>query len=171
MIPALLFSAPSGTGKTTFIRGLIPFFTRSGFKVGYIKHHHGKYYDNIKKKDTAVMHRSGVERTLLIAEDVVVIEDPLKDRSDSLKPYIDYYFQGYHIVIIEGFKDNQFYPKIVLVREPLNNMDKKQIKRLESNNVIAVVSNEHLVSQHPVFRFDEKEKLFKFVLNFFKLER
>ncbi len=169
MIPTLLFSAPSGTGKTTFIRGFIPLFTKSGFKVGYIKHHHGKYYDNIKK-DTAIIHKSGVERTLLIAEDVVVIEDSPKDRSDSLKPYIDYYFQGYHIVIIEGFKDNQFYPKIVLVRESLDNMD-KQIKRLESNNVIAVVSDEHFVSQCPVFRFDEKEKLFKFVLNFFKLER
>ncbi len=169
MIPALLFSAYSGTGKTTFLRDLIPLFVKNGIKTGYIKHHHGNYFKN-KTKNTAIIRKSGIERSLLVAEDVVVIEDPPNLACiDPIKFYTERYFKGYHLVIIEGFKHDTHYPKIVVVRPSENDPDEKERLLLMDPNVIAAVSDKPVPAHCPVFRFKEKEKLFNYLIIKLKL--
>ncbi len=164
MKSVLLFSAFSGAGKTTYISKLIPYFIKNGYHIGYIKHHHGKLYEK-KVKDTGWIHRSGVDRTLLIAEDMLVIEDNPGTPQDPIKEYIQRYFSNYHLVIVEGFKHDKRYPKIILLRK----WHPDAYNTTNDPNAIAIVSDLSLNTSLPVFGFEEKESLFHFIINYFKL--
>ena len=166
MIPVILFSAYSGIGKTTFLREMIPLILKKGIRVGYIKHHHGKFY-NQREKDTWIIHKAGVERTLLIAEDIIVTEDlPKPEELDPIRYYVNSYFRDYQIVIIEGFKNNQIYPKVVLLRG-VSQQVKKNV--LIDKNIIAVISDKLFKAPYPVFKFDEKERVSQFIIDYFSI--
>jgi molybdopterin-guanine dinucleotide biosynthesis protein B len=160
----LLFSAFSGSGKTTFLKNLIPYFIKHDYRIGYIKHHHGQIYKN-KIKDTGWIHRIGVDRTLLIADDMLVIEDRPDAPDDPLKEYGKRYFSNYHLVIVEGYKYNKRYPKIVLIK----NRQEETWNVVHDPNVIAIISDFPLNTSLPMFGFDQKEPLFHFIIDYFKL--
>lgn len=169
MTQAILFSAPSGYGKTTIIMAIIPYLSKSGIKVGYVKHHHGEYYKS-KKKDTGKMLDVGITKSLLIANDIVIIEEPIIRKRDYLKYYVNSFFQGYHLVIIEGFKENKSYPKIVILRKSLDIKGEWFRKILLDKNIIAIISDDILDVPYPTFSFNEKEKLCNFILEYFNLK-
>ncbi len=166
MTSVLLFSAFSKTGKTTFLRELIPFFVQKGIPVGYIKHHHGNYYGK-REKDTAVIHQAGVRRTILVAEDAVVIEDPPPSEScqDPIHTIVKHYFDGYPIVFVEGYKNDRIYPKVVLLRK----LDEDEKSLLHHPNIIAVITDKKLSLPCPVYGFDEKMRFFKYITTYFHL--
>jgi len=168
MTPVLLFSAPSGSGKTTFIQSFIPYLTKNGLKIGYIKHHHGEFYEN-EKKDTGKMLEAGASKTLLIARDVIVTEEIPVKHSDLLRHYVNSRFSEYHLVIIEGFKENKEYPKIIVLGNPLRNSEGWFSERKQDKNIIAIISNDNIYVPYPVFSFGDKEKLSDFIIEFFKL--
>ena len=168
MKPILLFSGYSNTGKTFFLVEFIPYFVQSGYHIGYIKHHHGRYYEK-KSKDTGKMREAGVARSLLVAEDTLIIEDQPHEREDPIGRYAEEYFGDCHIIFVEGFKKNKIYPKIILTR------GSREVPEWEAGaydqNVIAFISDAPLRVNIPVFSFDEKDSLFRFVIHYFGLER
>jgi molybdopterin synthase catalytic subunit len=99
----------SGSGKTTFIRTLVPLLAKFG-PVGTIKHtgHH-----EIKLplgKDTTVMFATGVEAVVGIDHGKHLITA----RGTSLTDALDYLAgRGIAVTVIEGFKESPL-PKIVI---------------------------------------------------------
>jgi len=166
MIPALLFSGYSGTGKSTFLSSLIPYFTERDVKVGYIKHHHGKYYTGPKIKDTGKMILAGASKSLLIAQDVAIMEKPISSPElNHLETFIEKYFQDCNLVFIEGFKDNKEYPKVILLRERSSEVTEWFKKVQADKNIIAIVTDEEIKTPTPCFKFSEHERFCQFITN------
>jgi molybdopterin-guanine dinucleotide biosynthesis protein MobB len=99
----------SNSGKTTFIRNLVPFLKKIG-DVAVIKHLGDHDYHLDEGKDTTHFFDAGAKVAIGIDshKSVVVI------RNNSLESMLDLLLkQGIDYVVIEGFKQKPF-PKIVI---------------------------------------------------------
>ena len=171
MIPKIIFAAQSGTGKTTLIRELIPYFNTLHVSTGYIKHHHGRFES---RKDSHIVSEAGCNRSLLLADNVLIIEDPAPVVSQNSPELIDVieeiYFKSVRLILIEGFKNNLTLPKILIYRDGLGNKD-WIFKQKDDENIIAAVSDT-LFSRtlpYPLFTFNDLKPLVKFICVHFKL--
>ncbi len=174
MIPTLLFSAPSNSGKTRLIVEIIPFFREKGLKIGYLKHHHGTFYENGAIKDTGKMIRSGAHRTVLVAQDEIVMEEKANISFDDnmLSEFIGNYFRGFDLILVEGFKRNINLPKVVILRgnhkESMDWFDKIR----DDPNIIAVISeNNNIQISSPCFGFSDLQGFVHFILRHFSLSK
>ena len=99
----------SGSGKTTFIRSLIPLLTRSG-PVGTVKHtgHHSMLLP--KGKDTTVMFEAGA----LVVAGIDQEKTLITLKGTSLTDALDFLAgQGVAVAVIEGYKGSSL-PKVVI---------------------------------------------------------
>jgi len=99
----------SNSGKTTFIKNLIPELRKRG-KVAVIKHLGDHTYEIEEGKDTTVFFEAGADISVGIdsQKSVAVIRQNTLDK--VLCMLLD---QGMDFTIIEGFKQRNF-PKIVI---------------------------------------------------------
>ena len=99
----------SGSGKTTFIRQLIPELRKRG-KVATIKHlgHHD--FTPEKGKDTTLFFQEGAELSIGIDSHIAMV----MARETHLDAWLSTaYEQNMDFVIIEGYKQRSF-PKVVI---------------------------------------------------------
>ena len=99
----------SNSGKTTFIRSLIPHLIKRG-QVAVIKHLGDHEFVLERGKDTTVFFESRADISIGIDSHKTVIAIR-KTNLDNILRFIKYC--GISFVIIEGFKNRSF-PKIVL---------------------------------------------------------
>jgi len=99
----------SNSGKTTFIRNLIPELKKIG-KVGIIKHLGDHDFELESGKDTTLFFEAGADIASGIDahKTVMAIQNNLLD--ETLRAYLVY---GIDFVVIEGYKERE-YAKIVL---------------------------------------------------------
>ena len=102
-------SGLSNTGKTTFIKQLIPVLRTKG-RVGVIKHLGDHEYLLEKGKDTTGFFDAGAEISVGIDGDKSVVA--IRNNSlDAILALLS--VQGMDFVVIEGFKDRSF-KKVVI---------------------------------------------------------
>jgi molybdopterin-guanine dinucleotide biosynthesis protein MobB len=117
-VKVVAFIGHQGSGKTTFLRKLIPALTARGYRVGTAKHVGPEVEPDTPGKDTYLHRESGAVRVLLYSDvhgalfwdhDRVPVEEALAN-----------YFADLDLVLLEGFKGSA-YPKIEVYRsgEPL----------------------------------------------------
>jgi molybdopterin-guanine dinucleotide biosynthesis protein MobB len=99
----------SNSGKTTFIKNLIPELKKKG-KVAVIKHLGDHSYNIEEGKDTTVFFDAGADLSVGIDSKKAVIAMRKNALDDVLRMLLD---QGMDFAIIEGFKNRSF-PKIVI---------------------------------------------------------
>lgn len=99
----------SGSGKTTFIRKLIPALKKQG-TVAVIKHLGDHTYTCEEGKDTTVFFETGADISVGIDSHKAVAALSKNTLEDILGILFD---QGIDFAIIEGFKQRTF-PKIVI---------------------------------------------------------
>lgn len=104
--PMVGVSAWSGTGKTTFLEGLIPALSRRGIRTGVIKHTHHDPQPETPEKDTARLRRAGADRVLLIVREEMTLGEGRQHLS------------GCDLILVEGFKYADL-PRIELYRGAL----------------------------------------------------
>lgn len=115
--PVVGVSAPSGTGKTTFLCALLPRLKAAGLKVGVVKRAHHRVDVDKPGKDSYELRHAGSERVLLASRErwALMVETPsagtatvgdLVARIES--PELD-------LVLIEGF-DLAGQPRVLLHR-------------------------------------------------------
>lgn len=92
---------PSGVGKTTLAERLIRDWTKSGLKVGYLKHAaHGFDLDR-KGKDSERASRAGAQGVALLGPgQVAFLESGPGAETENLVRRL---FAGYDLVVVEGF--------------------------------------------------------------------
>ncbi len=118
---AISFVARSGTGKTTFLAGLVPALKALGLRVGVLKHHaHATPFD-VPGKDTYRLSQAGA--------DVVVGACPVQtavfideDATADLDAVIRQHLNAVDVVLVEGYKRGD-YPKIELHRAAIAAQD------------------------------------------------
>lgn len=99
----------SNSGKTTFIKNLIPELKKKG-KVAVIKHLGDHTYNIEEGKDTTAFFDAGADMSVGIDSDKAVAAIRKNTLDDVLGMLLD---QGMDFAIIEGFKQRSF-PKIVI---------------------------------------------------------
>jgi molybdopterin-guanine dinucleotide biosynthesis protein MobB len=99
----------SNSGKTTFIKNLIPELKKKG-KVAVIKHLGDHTYNIEEGKDTTVFFNAGADISVGIDSDKAVAAIRKNTLDDVLGMLFD---QKMDFAIIEGFKQRSF-PKIVI---------------------------------------------------------
>ncbi|MDY3947177.1 MAG: molybdopterin-guanine dinucleotide biosynthesis protein B [Ezakiella sp.] len=139
------------TGKTTLCGDLAHLFTNKNYKVGYLKYAHCE----IKLDDETDTHRvrqKGASTSIVTSPHGFEI---ISNNNLSEK-IIDFTFDGYDILIIEGNKFSEL-PKILIY-------DDEDIPKLK--NVIATVGRP--LKNLPNFNNNEIEEIGEFILNYFK---
>ncbi|MBF0453592.1 MAG: molybdopterin-guanine dinucleotide biosynthesis protein B [Magnetococcales bacterium] len=113
--PLLGFTAPSGTGKTTLMEGVIAQLTRSGLCVAAIKHGHHPADPDIPGKDTYRFRQAGAETVMFASKERWFMIQELKNRPEpNLAEQIER-LKEHDLILVEGYK-NDDHPKIVLHR-------------------------------------------------------
>jgi molybdopterin-guanine dinucleotide biosynthesis protein MobB len=99
----------SNSGKTTFIRTLIPELKKIG-SVAVIKHLGDHLYNIEEGKDTSVFFEAGADISVGIDDEKAVATIRKNTLGEALRMLL---YQGMDFVIIEGFKQRSF-PKIAI---------------------------------------------------------
>lgn len=114
----------SGSGKTTLIEKLVPELAKLGYRIAVVKHAHKGFEIDVKGKDSQRIFDAGADVAIITEEKVAIF------RRDSLQGVLDL-FQGYDIVLLEGFSKLHF-PKIALDNREYENVVFRYNGNLES---------------------------------------
>ncbi len=148
-IPVVSIVGRSNTGKTTLIEKMIKELVARGYRVATIKHNlHGFDIDH-PGKDSWRHREAGARLTVLASpKKIAVIRDV--DRDYTIDEIRDRYVEDVDIIIVEGYKENDF-PKIEVFRSALGNelLSKKQ------GNLFAVASDRPLAADVPCLGLDD----------------
>ncbi len=117
-LPVIGFVAPSGTGKTTLLRRLVPLLAARGLRVGYLKHAHHRFDLDRPGKDSYELRAAGARATLLASAGrwALQVENQDPGRDPELAELLGRFPPGsLDLVLAEGFKYAD-YPKIEVYR-------------------------------------------------------
>ena len=144
-------------GKTHLVTEIIKLLVAKNYRVGSIKHAHHDF-DIDKPGTDSFKHRESGSNQVIISSSKrwAKINENIDNREKDLKELIEE-FENIDIVIVEGFK-NETHPKIEIIVNDVETSNRK-IK-----NVIAIVSDEMLKSNTPIFKKNEIKSLVEFII-------
>jgi len=165
-IPVVGFVAPSGTGKTTLLRKLIPLLRESGLRAAAIKHTHHPFEMDQPGKDSYELRQAGAEQMLLASNRrwALLVENPRPEPSlNELLTHIDQVRAD--IILVEGFKHERF-PKIELHRAAT---DAELWFPLDAD-IIAIATDEPLeeATHLPQFDINRPDEIARFLIQHFQ---
>lgn len=165
MLPIICLVGASNSGKTTYLEKLIPELLRRGYRVGTLKHDaHGFEMDR-EGKDTW-RHRKAGAQTIGIASPMAVATIRETAVEMPLGLIAGRYFWEEDILLTEGFKRSH-YPKIEIHRSVIE----AQPICGAQDNLVAIVTDDPVQVDVPVFRFDDVGGLADLIENRFLKER
>ena len=169
-LPVIGFVAPSGTGKTTLLRRLVPILKSRGLRVGYLKHAHHRFDLDRPGKDSYEVRAAGADQTLLASSErwALQVENPVRGLDPDLREMLGHFVaDGLDLVLAEGFKHAD-YPKIEVYRAligepPLYPLDPA---------IIAVATDDTLpAGDHPPhLALCDGEAIADFILNYLDIQ-
>ncbi len=149
MLPIICMVGASNSGKTTYLEKLIPELRRRGYRVGTLKHDvHGFEMDR-EGKDTW-RHRQAGAQTIGIGSPRTVATIRETSAEMPLEQIAGRYFWEEDILLTEGYKRSH-YPKIEVFRSVI---EAQPICGVQ-DNLAAVVTDDPVEVDVPVFRFDD----------------
>lgn len=138
-IPVIGFVAPSGTGKTTLIRQLVPLLRQRGLGVGYLKHSHHQVEVDHPGKDSYELRAAGASQVLLATGERWIMQSV--QRQPGPDPELAAMLALFDprlvdLILVEGFKFSVF-PKLEIHRAALA----KPYLYPEDTNIRALISD------------------------------
>lgn len=160
-----IVATKSGTGKTTLIEKLIPIFKNRGYKIGVLKHDAHKFDIDKKGKDSYRFTEAGADNVIVASSEKLAMIQILKEERtiEDILPL----FQGVDIVIVEGFKNNN-YPKIEVHRKEVDDKLLYNDKNFNTSSFVAIASNENLTVNIPVLNINDIYEVADFIENILK---
>jgi molybdopterin-guanine dinucleotide biosynthesis protein MobB len=161
-IPVLGFAAPSGTGKTTLLKQLVPLLRTRGLRLGLIKHSHHPFSVDHPGKDSDVLSRAGAVQTVIAsARRTVTLSRQAKDGSLGLNNLLErLHGESLDLILVEGFKQAPI-PKIELYRAALA----RPLFCCEDPAIIAVASDVVLdIPSLPVLNLNNAAEIADFIM-------
>ena len=144
-------------GKTHYANLIIKLLVKKGYKVGSIKHAHHDF-DIDKTVTDSFKHREAGSNQVIISSSKRWAK--ITENNNENEKNLDELILELHnvdIIVVEGFKEDN-HPKIEILSKDLKNRNK------ETNNVIAIVSNDLKDTITPVFKENDIENLVEFVI-------
>ncbi|MCX7991853.1 MAG: molybdopterin-guanine dinucleotide biosynthesis protein B [Proteobacteria bacterium] len=157
------FVGYSGSGKTTLIEKIINILVSKGYKIGTIKHTHHNFEIDRPGKDSYRHFHSGAYASMIVSNDKFAL---IKRGEDfTSKDLIERYLSDCHMVIVEGFKDDET-TKIEVYRKELN----KEPLYKKLKNVVAVASDVKF-TDIKFFDINSPEDIAKFIISLLNEEK
>ena len=156
-IPVVAFSAWSGTGKTTIIEKLITELKSRGLSVAAIKHDAHDFEIDKEGKDSWRFTAAGASVTAVSSGSKTAL---IMQRKLCLSDIIDM-ISDVDIILAEGFNSENI-PAIGISRSQTG-----KGFRQPPGKYIALVTDEPVTSNKPVFSLDDTRGLADFIINFF----
>ena len=162
-----IVSTQSGIGKTTLIEKLVSIFKEKGLKVGVLKHDAHKFEMDKKGKDSYRFAQAGADSVVVASQAKLALIQKLEEEKtiEEILPL----FEGIDLVIIEGFKGNQ-YPKIEVHRQACNKDLLLKTSALHRETIVAVASTDQLVIDRPLLDLNKPESISDFIVSIFSIE-
>ena len=156
MTRPVAFIGPSGAGKTTLLVELIRYYRTRGVSTGVIKH--GHHQPNPHSGDTQLCLRAGAVHAIYATEDRFwrfdrngLIGEGRFESPDELTALLT------DRVLIEGFKHQGSWPRILVVRAGL------AAEEISSSRLAAIVTDEPVTSRLPSFLHNAVGSIAEFV--------
>ena len=148
----------SNSGKTTLITKLIEEYKKQGYSVAVLKSTSTQITMCDEKKDTEKFREAGASADMISNENKLVLYSVLKDNSP--KHLIEKYFNDIDIVIVEGYKHEEFADvRLEVIGDKYNSpLFKTDIKGIQ-----AIVSDEEIESSFEIFKRNDILGIMKFV--------
>ena len=151
-IPILGFVGPSGTGKTTLLRKLVPLLGERGLRLGYLKHTHHGFQIDTPGKDSYEVAAAGAAQVMLASNAGWALLDQHPAATEDIA-HADLYeyvarFDAARLdlILVEGFHRSR-YPKIEIHRATHG----KAPLYPEDDDIIAVATDSRLAGdEHPL---------------------
>lgn len=161
MTPIISIVGYSDAGKTTLVEKLVPELKKKGYRVGTIKHTEHESNFDTKGKDSWRHFAAGADAVVTASAGKTVIirkSDNQPGDSHSQLSLLEKHLSDMDVIIAEGFK-NAGFPKVEVFRSqaheaPICRNDK---------TLIAVVTDDEITLDVPVFGLEESERLSDFI--------
>jgi molybdopterin-guanine dinucleotide biosynthesis protein B len=157
------FAAWGGTGKTTLLRQLIPWFKARGLRVAVIKATHHDFEIDRPGKDSYELRKAGAAQTLLVSprRTALITEHENPAEPDLARALASLDAQHTDLVLVEGFKQVPF-PKIELHRPALG----KPLLYPQDRTIVAIATDAPLteIPVIPVLDLAAPDEIGEFVL-------
>ena len=160
-IPAVGFSAYSGTGKTTLIEQLIPLLKAHGLRLAVIKHDAHKFQMDKEGKDSWRFTNAGADMMLISSpEKTAIIEQRPRSFQENLSMIHDV-----DLILVEGYKQEDV-PRIGICRKATG----KGLPH-DPGTYIAIVTDDesHREVGVPCFDLQDYSGIVRFILAYFGL--
>jgi molybdopterin-guanine dinucleotide biosynthesis protein B len=157
MIPYLMITGYSDSGKTLVTSRLIALLTGKGYRTAAVKHAHKGYDFDTPGKDSWQFFENGAREVVVASPRSFFIH-----RRVETEPDLDELLSAIRevdIILVEGFKQHAG-PKIRVYREG-HSSDKLPV----TGEVLAVVSDPKTEEKVPCFGFDELDQLAELIIN------
>ncbi|MBW1878259.1 MAG: molybdopterin-guanine dinucleotide biosynthesis protein B [Deltaproteobacteria bacterium] len=155
--PIVSFAAPTGTGKTTLLEGVIEVLTGRGHRVSVLKHDAHRLELDREGKDTWRFRKAGAWRAVIVGDLQLAVFSAV-DGEASLAGLVDAHLADADIVLTEGFRKAGL-PTVRVHREARG--EDPHWERPE--NVIAWVSDVPLEVEAPILPLDRPEAVADFL--------
>ena len=149
------------SGKTRLIKELIKYFSSKKYKVATIKHAHHNFEIDKVGTDSFAHRKSGASEVLISSSKRWAKINEISNRNELKLNDLLQKIENSEIVLVEGFKKEN-HKKIEVVR---TSETKKKPLYSSLKNVIALVSNEKLNINIPIFKDSEFEKIANFIIS------
>jgi len=106
IIPIVSFVAPSGTGKTTLIEGVVRILVERGFHICVLKHDAHHLQLDTPGKDTWRFRRAGAFRTVIASTEELGVFSALQGEV-TIGGILERYARDADLVLTEGFRRAQ----------------------------------------------------------------
>lgn len=164
MAPIVCIVGGSGSGKTTYLEGLIPELTSRGLKVGTIKHHGHDFEMDYPGKDSW-RHKQAGSAIAMISSPCrlgLVMDVDHDHRPDELAGF----FRDVDIILCEGYKGEDK-PKVEVFRPEVH----ARPFCIADKNLVALVTDGEVDTRVPCFTFSETRALADLLIERFELGR
>lgn len=165
-IPALGFAAFSGTGKTTLLIKIIPFFKERNYKIGVIKHAHHAFDIDKKGKDSYELRKAGASHMLITSDSrwALMVENNGSDEEELNRHISRLEKENVDLILVEGFK-SAYIPKIELHRASLGH----PLICENDKNIIAVACDDKLKMNInlPILDINDYKMIVDYIINDF----
>jgi len=159
-----IVSARSGAGKTTLIEGIIKNLKSRNYRVGVLKHDVKKFEIDYPGKDSYKFTKAGADSVVIASPTkLAMIQNLEKEKSIEELMWL---FRDEDIVIVEGFKNNN-YPKIEIHRKEADGFLLCKSTQYGHRNFIAVASDEVLDLDIPALNINDAGEISAFIENYF----
>ncbi|TFG59658.1 MAG: molybdopterin-guanine dinucleotide biosynthesis protein B [Nitrospirales bacterium] len=154
--PIVCFVGRSNSGKTTLIERLILELTGEGYRVATIKHAGHGFDLDTEGKDSWRHKRAGASQVVILSKRSLAMFTDVAEELPVEEIRDRFINKDIDLIIAEGWK-SQGYPKVVVVREEMQEVD------VSLEGLIAVASIKPIDVDVPWFDRDDVQGLAKII--------